>query len=645
MQAQPPTILIAQRLWVPSDIQAILWDMDGVLIDSLSLDFTICNQLVKHHFGEQVSLSKAFICSIFAYDPVKFWELILNFIEMTYSIPEVMKPFDAILSAFNQARSEWVFTLNPGILNILQAAHAQPLKMAVVSNNPTIDVEKILRHTGISDYFTQIIGNDIQQLQKKPAPDTYLLAARLLEVNPHQCVVIEDSLLGAEAGYRAQCFTVGVATGSADFSTLEQSQWTHQVYTAFEQAQLSLQFGNVRQKQIITPNEFVSHMIEHIAWRLGVEINLHWYHNNWLLLGTTLGQKIRTLPLQTTEAVALGMIDDGSAEVVIEITDKANLQFHTVDNIDRAWFLSLRCEQLSSGQPLLELAQGLAQGLGASVTITVCSVEDPHHTWEGVFRSLGIALNKLFAPPQPEALPFDYPIEENTALGEIRVLAKSLHYSKVFRGTAESHVEVAVDFAQQNANVFLFNVAPSIAVAELSQLLELLAQEAGFTLQVRFNATVLNSSHVVLEDTALVLGRALLEILILRMQRWGINGAGSSIGTLQDLEQQPLRVGISVEGRKFWRLVPFAVPLERVKKEFILGQTIYHQLRSEDLDDFLDGLSGGLACSIMIHIAKLIDPQHGWPLLFQNLGKALKEVFAFNPYRQGVPPGVKATLS
>jgi HAD superfamily hydrolase (TIGR01509 family) len=646
MQAQsPPPILIAQRLWVPGDTQAILWDMDGVLIDSLGLDLTICNQLVKHYFGEQVNLSNALIRSLFAYDPVKFWELILSFIATTYSIPEVMKPFDAILAAFNQARLEWDFSLNPGIIEILQAAHAQPLKLAVVSNNPTVDVEKILRRTGINDYFTQIIGNDLQQLQKKPAPDTYLFAAQLLEVNPKQCVVIEDSLVGAEAGYHAQCFTVGVATGSADFAALEQSPWTHQVYTAFNPMELSLQFGNVRQKQLITPNEFVSHMIEHIAWRLGVAINLQWYHNDWLLLGITLGQKIRTLPLQTTEAVALGMIDDGSAEVVIKITDEANLQFQAVENIDLAWFLSLRCEQLSNGQPLVELAQGLAQGLGAAVTITVCSVEDPHHTWEGVFRSLGIALHKIFAPPQPEALPFDYRIEENPALGEIRVLAKSLHYSKVFRGTAESHVEVAVDFARQNANVFLFNVAPSIAVEELAQLLELLAQEAGFTLQVKFNATVLSSSHVVLEDTALVLGRALLEILILRMQQWGINGAGSSIRTLPDLEQQPLRVGISVEGRKFWRLVPFTVPMEQVKKEFILGQTVYQQLRSEDLDDFLDGLSGGLACSIMIHIAELVEPQLGWLLLFQNLGKALKEVFAFNPYRQGVPPGVKATLS
>jgi HAD superfamily hydrolase (TIGR01509 family) len=644
MQVQP-TILIAQRLWVPSDTQAILWDMDGVLIDSLSLDLTICNQLVKHHFGEQVNLSTAVIRSFFAYDSVKFWELILDFLATTYSIPEVMRPFEEIVATFNQARLEWNFNLNPGIIEILQAAHAQALKLAVVSNNPTIDVKKILYRTGISDYFTQIIGNDIEQLQKKPAPDTYLLAARLLEVNPKQCVVIEDSLVGTEAGYQAECFTIGVATGSAEFSTLVQSSWTHQVYTAFEPAQLSLQFGNVRHKQLITPNEFVSHMVEHIAWRLGVAINLQWYHDDWLLLGTTLGQKIRTLPLQTTAAVALGMIDDGSAEVVIKITNEANLQFQAVNNIDLAWFLSLRCEQLANGQPLVELAQGLAQGLSASVTITVCSVEDPHHTWEGVFRSLGIALNKIFAPPQPAALPFDYSIEENTGSGEIQVLAKSLHYSKVFRGTAESHVEVAVDLAQQNPNVFIFNVAPSIAVEELAQLLELLAQEAGFTLQVKFNATVLSSSHVVLEDTALVLGRALLEILVLRMQQWGINGAGSSIHTLQDWEQQPLRVGISVEGRKFWRFVPFAVSLERVKKEFILGQTIYQQLRSEDLDDFLDGLSGGLAGSIIIHIAELIDPQQGWPILFQNLGKALQEVFAFNPYRQGVPPGVKATLS
>jgi HAD superfamily hydrolase (TIGR01509 family) len=634
--------LIAERLWIPADTQAILWDMDGVLIDSLSLDLVVCNQLLEQHFCKHVTVSKQFINSIFAYDSQKFWELILAFVEKTYNIPEVMKPLDKILAAFNQARRNCVFELNPGILEIIKGAKS--LKMAVVSNNPTVDVEEILKRCGIVNYFDSVVGNDIQKVAKKPAPDTYLLAAHLLGVNPEKCVVIEDSLIGAEAGYNAKCYTIGVATGGTEFDALE--QWAQYVYYSFEINLLSLKFGDVRKKKIITPNEFVSHAIEHIAWRLGVEIDLNWHNNDWLTLGETLGRQIREFQVQEKLGVALGMIDDGSAEVFIEISDKPALRLDAIANLDLDWFLSLRCEQVASGKPLVELAQGLAQGIGAQISIKVCSVEDPHHTWEGIFRSIGIALNKIFTPKHPAALPFDNIIEENVSQGdEISVLAKSLHYSKVLRGTAESHVVVSVDFSKQRPNSFIFNVAANINVSELHQLLEMLAEEAGFTLQIEFNATVLSSSHVVLEDIALVLGKALLEILTLRMLQWGVNGAGSSISTMQDIEMQAIRVGISVEGRKFWKFVPFEVSLDKVRQDFILGHNIYEHLRSEDLDDFLDGLSGGLACSIIIHIKELIEPNKGWQLLFQNLGKALKEVFALNPYRKGVPPGVKAVLS
>jgi len=640
MQTLKQQISIAERLWIPADTQAIFWDMDGVLIDSLSLDLVICNQLLKQHFGSNVTVSKALIRSLFAYDSQKFWEIILAFVEKTYNLPEVMKPLDKILEAFHQARHDCVFELNPGIEEILKAAS---LKMAVVSNNPTVDVEDILKRCGIFKYFESIVGNDIEKLEKKPAPDTYLLAARLLGVNPEKCVVIEDSLIGISAGYNAKCYTIGVATGGTEFERLEQR--AQQIYSTFEINPLLLQFGDVRKKQIISPNEFVSHAIEHIAWRLGVEIDFTWHNNDWLTLGETLGKKIRKFEIQEKSSVALGMIDDGSAEVSIEISDTPALRLDAIENLDLDWFLSLRCEQLPSGKPLVELAQGLAQGLGVRIAIKVCSVEDPHHTWEGIFRSIGIGLNTIFTPKHPAALPFDNVIEENVSQGEISVLAKSLHYSKVLRGTAESHVVVSVDFSKQLPNSFVFNVAESIDVSELHRLLEMLAEEAGCTMQVEFNATVLSSSHVVLEDTALVLGRALLEILTLRMLQWGVNGAGSSINTVEDIETQQIRVGISVEGRKFWKFVPFKVSLDKVRQDFIIGHNIYEHLRSEDLDDFLDGLSGGLACSIIVHIEELIEPNKGWQLLFKNLGKAIKEVLALNPYRKGVPPGVKATLS
>jgi HAD superfamily hydrolase (TIGR01509 family) len=53
-----------------------------------------------------------------------------------------------------------------------------------------------LSRSGIIDSFDKVVGNDIQQVVKKPAPDTYLLAAQLLGVNPENCVVVEDCLIG-----------------------------------------------------------------------------------------------------------------------------------------------------------------------------------------------------------------------------------------------------------------------------------------------------------------------------------------------------------------------------------------------------------------------------------------------------------------
>jgi len=457
-------------------------------------------------------------------------------------------------------------------------------------------------------------------------------------------VIIEDSLVGVEAGYRAGGHVIGVATGGADFAALAQSHYTHQVYSSFKVNQFNFQFGDVRQKKIVTPNDFVSHMLEHIAWRLGLCLELYWYNNDWWQLGYFVGQQLSQMEYQTHSAVALGMIDDGSAEVMLTVTQSPYFNLTAIEHVDLNWFLALRCEQLHSGKPLVRLLQGLIQGLGLHLTLKVCSVEDPHHTWEGIFRALGIALSQLLTPKA--ALSFESStLEHQVSQGELSVLARSTDYCQVMRGTAESYVKVSVDLTQTVPNQFDFQVAPSIKVDELSRLLTLLADAAQLSIQVEFKATVLSSSHVVLEDTALVLGRALLEILTLRMQYWGVNGAGSSLMTIEDVTHQAIRVGISVEGRKFWKFVPFHCSTEQLKTEFIIGHLVYHQLHSEDLDDFLDGLAGGLSCSIMVHIQELLEPHIGWPLLFQQLGKALAQVLTANPYRRGVPPGVKATLS
>ncbi len=113
---------------------------------------------------------------------------------------------------------------------------------------------------------------------------------------------------------------------------------------------LKLAFGDVQSKRIETPNDFISHMVEHIAWRLGCSIELQWSNEDWRSLGSFLGTRIRSFTPRHQSAATLGMIDDGSAEVLIDLGKNGDLNIRASANIDLEWFLSLRCEQISSGR-------------------------------------------------------------------------------------------------------------------------------------------------------------------------------------------------------------------------------------------------------------------------------------------------------
>jgi HAD superfamily hydrolase (TIGR01509 family) len=636
-------MILAERLAIPDNAAAILWDMDGVLLDTLSFDYEICNRLLQSLVSPTAAVDRAAIRKHFPLDLPDFWRKLLDEAGVALGREQVDAIIPRLVEAHEAARGEAAFQLNPGIREVLQAALDKGLKLAVVSNNPTSKVLEILGRNRILEFFGQVIGNDLHQSAKKPAPDCYLLAARLLGVAPGDCVVVEDSLLGAEAGRRAGCFTVGVATGAAAFSELEASGLIDQVYTAFTENILALAPGNVTRKTIVTPNDFVSHMVEHIAWRLGCSIELRWNNSDWFLLGHTMGRVLARFGRQTDSAAVLGMIDDGSAEVRITASPEGAASFRGTAQVDLDWFLGLRCEQLSSGRPLTELLDGMAKGYPATLDVTVCSAEDPHHTWEGVFRSVGIAFHRMvFARRAAVAAETGSPAAPMESAWQVQQSTMSL--AEVVRRTAESEVRVLLDCSGFALPRCRFEVSDSIQVEGLGDLLEELSRHAGCRLELDFKATRLSSSHVVMEDAGLVLGRALKEVLVQRMRQCGVNGAGSSIRIAEDCDRLPVRVGLSVEGRKTWTFVPFTTRYEELRRAFLVGHVVGRGLFTEDLDDFLDGFSGGLGASIVVHVARPVSPQEGWPMIFRGLGTAIAEALEPNPARKGVPPGVKATL-
>lgn len=409
---------------------------------------------------------------------------------------------------------------------------------------------------------------------------------------------------------------------------------------------MDLKFGNVKNKKIITPNDFVSHMIEHIAWRMGMEIDLEWHSEEWYKLGLKLGEKINeNFEKKSESSVAIGSIDDGIAKVKTQ-SDEPILIIKSSKNVDLNFFLKNRCEQIESGQPLLDLLEGISNGLKINIEIIICNHRDSHHTWESVFRGVGICLSKIFSNKKNE-INFEINTEKNCSSGDISVLERSLNHAKVRRGTAESWVEILLDLNNQEKSTVKINVKDSIkdAVNNLDKLINILAKSLKAKIDINFKATVLSSSHVVLEDIGLVLGRALLEIIKLRFEKLGANGAGSSINNIEEFEKQNGSVVVGIEGRKIWQFLPLEEDFEYLNKNFLQFQDILGNIRSEDLDDFFDGLSGGLTASIIICIKKFDNADELWQEVFKNLGTAILEALEINQSRKGVPPGVKATLS
>jgi beta-phosphoglucomutase len=96
--------------------------------------------------------------------------------------------------------------LLPGILDLLLAAERRHWKVAIGSSSR--NAAKVLDRIGITDLFDAVADGSTGA--PKPAPDIFLAAARMIEVEPPACIVIEDAASGVEAAIAAGMRVIGV---------------------------------------------------------------------------------------------------------------------------------------------------------------------------------------------------------------------------------------------------------------------------------------------------------------------------------------------------------------------------------------------------------------------------------------------------
>ena len=182
-------------------MKAVLWDLDGVLVDSAPFHFQAWRELLA-------SLGRALSEADFRRTFGLRNDAILPHLLGDLPPAEVEHLAARKEALFRQAARGSIAAL-PGALALLRLLRERGLRLALVSSTPRANIDLVLRSLGLDTAFEVIVGEEDVALGK-PDPGGYLLAAKRLEVPPGECVVIEDAPVGVEAAKRGGMRCVGV---------------------------------------------------------------------------------------------------------------------------------------------------------------------------------------------------------------------------------------------------------------------------------------------------------------------------------------------------------------------------------------------------------------------------------------------------
>lgn len=176
-------------------IKAVLFDMDGVLVDTeWFYNRRRCAYLETKGFvfDEIPDLSGTNDVYVWEYfepdDPVRRAELKREYVDVY--MKEHPVPYDELK--------------NPDAKPVMEALRERGVLSAIASSGQTEMIEELVEAADLGDVLAATVsGHEVAAF--KPDPAVYVRAMELLAVGPNECLVVEDSPLGIEAGRRAGC--------------------------------------------------------------------------------------------------------------------------------------------------------------------------------------------------------------------------------------------------------------------------------------------------------------------------------------------------------------------------------------------------------------------------------------------------------
>lgn len=186
----------------PGDFAGYIFDLDGTLIDSMPVHYRAWDAAL-HQVGLREPLNEDYFYSLGGVPTRRVAELLGEHYGLKIDARHVFHLKEAIFTEMLPK----VTLIEPVVAIARRMALTRPVSVA--SGGPRAIVRRSLELAGLSALFSVVVSSD-DVVHGKPAPDMFLLAAKLMGVRPERCLVFEDAEPGVQAALAAGMAVVRV---------------------------------------------------------------------------------------------------------------------------------------------------------------------------------------------------------------------------------------------------------------------------------------------------------------------------------------------------------------------------------------------------------------------------------------------------
>jgi len=200
-----------------SDIEAVLFDWDGVVIDSKSQHERSWNRMAATY---DLPLPEGHFLKGFG---KRNEEIIPDILGWSTTAEETQKWADLKEEMYRELIREDGIEPLDGVREFVARLIKCGIRRSIASSTPRANIQCSLEITGLAPHFEAMTGaEDVSN--GKPAPDVFFQAAEKVGADPTKCIVLEDSFSGIEAGKNAGAFVIGIATTNP-IESLTMADW------------------------------------------------------------------------------------------------------------------------------------------------------------------------------------------------------------------------------------------------------------------------------------------------------------------------------------------------------------------------------------------------------------------------------------